>query len=53
MKLISHSIQTSQDPRIQAEGKNTITRQRSEIIFVSENGFGIRAGSEWVIGILC
>ena len=42
-------IQTSQDPRIQAEGK---AGQSTEIgiIFLSSKNFSSEAGSEWVIG---
>ena len=42
-------IQTSQDPRIQAEGKAGQSTDKG-IIFVSENNFELEAGSEWVIG---
>ena len=42
-------IQTSQDPRIQAEGKAGQSADKG-IIFVSENNFESEAGSEWVIG---
>ena len=42
-------IQTSQDPRIQAEGKAGQSTDKG-IIFVSENDFESEAGSEWVIG---
>ena len=42
-------IQTSQDPRIQAEGKAGQSTDKG-IIFVSESNFGSEAGSEWVIG---
>ena len=42
-------IQTSQDPRIQAEGKAGQSTDKG-IIFVSENNFDSEAGSEWVIG---
>ena len=42
-------IQTSQDPRIQAEGKAGQSTDKG-IIFVSENNFESEAGSEWVIG---
>ena len=42
-------IQTSQDPRIQAEGKAGQSTDKG-IIFVSENDFEAEAGSEWIIG---
>ena len=42
-------IQTSQDPRIQAEGKAGQSTDKG-IIFVSESNFDSEAGSEWVIG---
>tara|TARA_B100000963_G_scaffold47683_1_gene35977 strand:- start:1447 stop:1956 length:510 start_codon:yes stop_codon:yes gene_type:complete len=42
-------IQTSQDPRIQAEGKAGQSTDRG-IIFVSFNNFDSEAGSEWVVG---
>ena len=42
-------IQTSQDPRIQAEGKAGQSTDKG-IIFVSENNFEADAGSEWIIG---
>jgi hypothetical protein len=42
-------IRTSQDPRIQAEGKAGQSTDKG-IIFVSENNFESEAGSEWVIG---
>ena len=42
-------IQTSQDPRIQAEGKAGQSADKG-IIFVSENNFESEAGSEWIIG---
>ena len=42
-------IQTSQDPRIQAEGKAGQSTDKG-IIFVSENDFESEAGSEWIIG---
>jgi hypothetical protein len=42
-------IQTSQDPRIQAEGKAGQSTDKG-IIFVSENNFEAEAGSEWIIG---
>ena len=42
-------IQTSQDPRISAEGKAGQSTDKG-IIFVSTNNFDSDAGSEWVIG---
>ena len=42
-------IQTSQDPRIQAEGKAGQSTDKG-IIFVSESNFEFEAGSEWIIG---
>jgi fibronectin type 3 domain-containing protein len=42
-------IQTSQDPRIQAEGKAGQSTDKG-IIFVSSNNFEVEAGSEWIIG---
>ena len=42
-------IQTSQDPRIQAEGKAGQSTDKG-IIFVSEGNFESEVGSEWVIG---
>jgi hypothetical protein len=42
-------IQSSQDPRIQAEGKAGQSTDKG-IIFVSESNFESEAGSEWVIG---
>ncbi len=42
-------IRTSQDPRIQAEGKAGQSTDKG-IIFVSESNFESEAGSEWVIG---
>ena len=42
-------IQTSQDPRIQAEGKAGQSTDKG-IIFVSSKDFESEAGSEWVIG---
>ena len=42
-------IQTSQDPRIQAEGKAGQSTDKG-IIFVSSNNFEAEAGSEWVVG---
>ena len=48
-KINKPLIQTSQDPRIQAEGKAGQSTDKG-IIFVSENNFESEAGSEWVIG---
>ena len=48
-KIDKPLIQTSQDPRIQAEGKAGQSTDKG-IIFVSENNFESEAGSEWVIG---
>ena len=48
-KIKKPLIQTSQDPRIQAEGKAGQSTDKG-IIFVSENNFEFEAGSEWVIG---
>jgi len=42
-------IQTSQDPRIQAEGKAGQSTDKG-IIFVSESNFEFEVGSEWIIG---
>ena len=42
-------IQTSQDPRIQAEGKAGQSTDKG-IIFVSSSNFESDAGSEWVVG---
>ena len=42
-------VQTSQDPRIQAEGKAGQSTDKG-IIFVSLNDFDSEAGSEWIIG---
>ena len=42
-------IQTSQDVRIQAEGKAGQSTDKG-IIFVSSNNFEAEAGSEWLIG---
>jgi hypothetical protein len=42
-------IQTSQDPRIQAEGNAGQSTDKG-IIFVSSNNFESKAGSEWIIG---
>tara|TARA_Y100001958_G_C21057922_1_gene421776 strand:- start:315 stop:824 length:510 start_codon:yes stop_codon:yes gene_type:complete len=48
-KINKPLIQTSQDPRIQAEGKAGQSTDKG-IIFVSENNFESEAGSEWIIG---
>ena len=48
-KIEKPLIQTSQDPRIQAEGKAGQSTDKG-VIFVSENNFESEAGSEWVIG---
>ena len=48
-KIEKPLIQTSQDPRIQAEGKAGQSTNKG-IIFVSESNFESEAGSEWVIG---
>ncbi len=48
-KIEKPLIQTSQDPRIQAEGKAGQSTDKG-IIFVSEGNFDSEAGSEWVIG---
>ena len=42
-------IQTSEDPRIQAEGKAGQSTDKG-IIFVSSTNFEPKAGSEWIIG---
>ena len=42
-------IQTSQDPRIQAEGKAGQSTDKG-IIFVSQSNFESDVGSEWIIG---
>ena len=42
-------IQTSQDPRIQAEGKAGQSTEKG-IIFVSSADFLSEAGSEWIVG---
>ncbi len=42
-------IQTSQDPRIQAEGKAGQSTDKG-IIFVSSGKFESEAGSEWIVG---
>ena len=48
-KIEKPLVQTSQDPRIQAEGKAGQSTDKG-VIFVSENNFESEAGSEWVIG---
>ena len=48
-KIEKPLIQTSQDPRIQAEGKAGQSTDKG-IIFVSESKFESEGGSEWVIG---
>ena len=48
-KIEKPLIQTSQDPRIQAEGKAGQSTDKG-IIFVSSNNFEPEAGAEWVIG---
>ena len=48
-KIEKPLVQTSQDPRIQAEGKAGQSTDKG-IIFVSESDFESEAGSEWVIG---
>ena len=48
-KIDQPLIQTSQDPRIQAEGKAGQSTDKG-IIFVSEGNFESEAGSEWIIG---
>ena len=48
-KIDAPLVQTSQDPRIQAEGKAGQSTDKG-IIFVSENDFESEAGSEWIIG---
>ena len=42
-------IQTSQDPRIQAEGKAGQSTDKG-VIFVSSGNFGSGASSEWIVG---
>jgi|TARA_B110001452_G_C15226092_1_gene424952 hypothetical protein len=42
-------VQTSQDPRIQAEGKAGQSTDKG-IIFVSSSDFDFEPGAEWVIG---
>ena len=48
-KIEKPLIQTSQDPRIQAEGKAGQSTDKG-VIFVSESNFDSEAGSEWIIG---
>ena len=48
-KIKKQLVQTSQDPRIQAEGKAGQSTDKG-IIFVSLNNFESEAGAEWVIG---
>ena len=48
-KIKSALIQSSSDPRIQAEGKAGQSTDKG-IIFVSSNDFLSDAGSEWIIG---
>ena len=48
-KISKPLVQTTQDPRIQAEGKAGQSTDKG-IIFVSESNFESEAGSEWVIG---
>ena len=48
-KINKPLIQTSQDVRIQAEGKAGQSTDKG-IIFVSENDFDSEVGSEWIIG---
>ena len=48
-KIEKPLIQTSQDPRIQAEGKAGQSTDKG-IIFVSSSNFESEAGAEWVIG---
>ena len=48
-KIEKPLIQTTQDPRIQAEGKAGQSTDKG-IIFVSDSNFDSEAGSEWVIG---
>ena len=42
-------IQTSQDPKIQAEGKAGQSTDKG-VIFVSSGNFESEAGSEWIVG---
>ena len=42
-------IQTSQDPRIQAEGKAGQSTDKG-VIFVSSGNFESEGGSEWIVG---
>jgi hypothetical protein len=48
-KITKPLIQTSQDPRIRAEGKAGQSTDKG-IIFVSSNNFESEAGAEWIIG---
>ena len=48
-KIEKPLIQTSQDPRIQAEGKAGQSTEKG-IIFVSSADFLSEAGSEWIVG---
>ena len=48
-KIEKPLIQTTQDPRIQAEGKAGQSTDKG-IIFVSESNFESEPGAEWVIG---
>ena len=48
-KINKPLVQTTQDPRIQAEGKAGQSTDKG-IIFVSESNFESEAGSEWIIG---
>ena len=48
-KISKPLVQTTQDPRIQAEGKAGQSTDKG-IIFVSESDFESEAGSEWIIG---
>ena len=48
-KIKKPLIQTSQDPRIQAEGKAGQSTDKG-IVFVSSNNFESDAGAEWLIG---
>ena len=42
-------IQSSSDPRIDAEGKAGQSTNKG-VIFVSSNDFNADAGSEWIVG---
>ena len=48
-KITKPLIQTSQDPRIRAEGKAGQSTDKG-IIFVSSSNFESEAGAEWIIG---